>query len=89
MSAFKVDKHVSSKGKVVLRDLTRLAEGYMRCEISAEAPSFHTTAKALQLQVVGELVVLDTAKALQLQVGCELVMLDIASFKARGRGKFQ
>ena len=54
LRAFDVDKTNSNRGKVVIRNLSRLAEGMLRCEISEEAPSFHTAARTSSLEVVGE-----------------------------------
>ncbi|XP_018006402.1 uncharacterized protein LOC108664337 [Hyalella azteca] len=52
VNAFDVSEAESSKGTVVIRNLSRKASGVMRCEISEEAPSFHTDAKTARLEVV-------------------------------------
>ena len=53
MTEFDVDAYNSNKGKVIIHNLSRKASGKMRCEISEEAPSFHTVADFRDMMVVG------------------------------------
>ncbi|KAF2350626.1 Immunoglobulin-like domain [Trinorchestia longiramus] len=52
VDAFDVSVSESSRGTVRIRNLSRKATGVMRCEISEEAPSFHTDAKTARLEMV-------------------------------------
>ena len=53
-SAFQVDSKDSREGRVRIRNVTLSAEGTLRCEISGEAPEFHTEFKDVDMTVVGE-----------------------------------
>ncbi|GBP37664.1 hypothetical protein EVAR_23712_1 [Eumeta japonica] len=44
----------SSSQRVVLRAATRALAGRFRCEVSADAPSFHTEVRSAYIHVVGE-----------------------------------
>ncbi|CAH2107677.1 unnamed protein product [Euphydryas editha] len=46
----------STSQQVVLRDATRALAGRYRCEVSADAPSFHTQVRSAYIHVVGEYV---------------------------------
>ena len=54
VAAFGVDKRRSGRGRTVLVGVTPAAAGTFRCEVSEEAPSFHTAARASELRVAGE-----------------------------------
>lgn len=43
----------SGAQQVVLRDATRALSGRYRCEVSADAPYFHTTYKSAHMRIVG------------------------------------
>ncbi|XP_068630637.1 uncharacterized protein [Battus philenor] len=47
-----VDVSKSSSQQVVLRDATRALAGRYRCEVSADAPSFHTQVRSAYIHVV-------------------------------------
>nr|XP_053635007.1 uncharacterized protein LOC128690338 [Cherax quadricarinatus] len=47
-----VDTAISSRGKVWIYDLTLGASGVFRCEVSAEAPDFHTESEVATMTVV-------------------------------------
>ncbi|KAK8734768.1 hypothetical protein OTU49_005981 [Cherax quadricarinatus] len=47
-----VDTTLSNKGKVKINDLTLGASGVFRCEVSAEAPDFHTESDVATITVV-------------------------------------
>ncbi|CAK1603863.1 unnamed protein product [Parnassius mnemosyne] len=49
-----VDVSKSSSQQVVLREATRALAGRYRCEVSADAPSFHTQVRSAYIHVVGE-----------------------------------
>ncbi|KAA0203100.1 hypothetical protein HAZT_HAZT007257 [Hyalella azteca] len=49
-----VDRDRSSMDKVVLSSVTPLSSGLYKCEVSAEAPSFHTDSGSGKLLVVGK-----------------------------------
>lgn len=46
----------SSSQQVVLREATRALAGRFRCEVSADAPSFHTQVRSAYIHVVGKYV---------------------------------
>nr|XP_053632784.1 uncharacterized protein LOC128688819 [Cherax quadricarinatus] len=49
-----VDIAASNRGKVKIHDVTLGASGVFRCEVSAEAPDFHTESDVATMTVVGE-----------------------------------
>ncbi|XP_042885761.1 uncharacterized protein LOC122261967 [Penaeus japonicus] len=49
-----VDVDSSHKGRVRIQGVTLGAAGVFRCEVSAEAPSFHTESQVSNMVVVGE-----------------------------------
>lgn len=51
-----VDTGASSRGRVRITDVRLGATGVFRCEVSAEAPSFHTESDVATMTVLGELV---------------------------------
>ncbi|KAK8747112.1 hypothetical protein OTU49_017000 [Cherax quadricarinatus] len=48
-----VDIAASNRGKVKIHDVTLGASGVFRCEVSAEAPDFHTESDVATMTVVG------------------------------------
>lgn len=50
----RVDASASHKGRVRIQAVTLAAAGVFRCEVSAEAPSFHTESHVAYMTVVGE-----------------------------------
>lgn len=53
--AFKIDRKESEEGRVRIRNVTLDATGLLRCEISEEAPAFHTEHSDVRLTVIGRL----------------------------------
>ncbi|XP_076063409.1 uncharacterized protein LOC143038274 [Oratosquilla oratoria] len=50
--AFTVDLTRSGKGHVTIQNVTVMAAGVYRCEISAEAPSFQTDSKVMRVDIL-------------------------------------
>lgn len=48
----------SDQNRVVLTEVDRTLTGEYQCEVSADAPLFHTDIKAAMMVVVGELLIL-------------------------------
>lgn len=47
-------KHLSNESHIVLKSVQRKSMGRYSCEVSADAPSFHTLLDSAELKVVGE-----------------------------------
>ena len=50
----RVDKKASKKGRVKIHDVRLGAAGVFRCEVSGEAPAFHTESAVSTMKVVGK-----------------------------------
>lgn len=50
----RVDKNASKRGRVKIHDVKLGAAGVFRCEVSGEAPAFHTESAVASMKVVGE-----------------------------------
>lgn len=51
---FYVQVAASNQNRVVLREVDRTLTGEYQCEVSADAPLFHTDIKAAEMVVVGK-----------------------------------